>query len=92
VHPLGGQSGGQKLQLYRARRRADETVHPFLKKPVFQRLAPFPLRFTVCGLPAALSATARASVREPTFVGLKVTEIVQLALGCRELGLLFVWK
>jgi hypothetical protein len=25
VHSLGGQSGGQNLQLYRARRRADET-------------------------------------------------------------------
>jgi hypothetical protein len=44
---------------------------------------PVPLRGTVCGDPAALSVTATAALRAPAAVGLKVTEIVQLAPAAR---------
>jgi hypothetical protein len=40
---------------------------------------PVPVRATVCGLPAALSATAREALRAPVAEGVKVTLMVQLA-------------
>src|ERR1700758_3714370 len=48
-------------------------------------VVPVPLRETVCGLPAALSVTLRAALREPLAGGLKETLIVQLALAASEL-------
>src|SRR6516164_6403022 len=52
---------------------------------------PAPLRLAVCGLPGALSATESAAVRDPRWVGVNVTLIVQLAPGATELPQLFVW-
>lgn len=46
---------------------------------------PVPLRLTLCGLPAALSATVSLALIAPAAVGAKVTEIVQLALALRLL-------
>jgi hypothetical protein len=40
---------------------------------------PVPDKLTVCGLPGVLSEMDRVPVREPSAVGVKVTEIVQLA-------------
>jgi hypothetical protein len=51
---------------------------------------PVPDRETVCGLPAALSATLTVAVREPIASGVNVTLIVQLDPCARELGQLFV--
>ncbi len=45
---------------------------------------PVPLRLTVCGLPAALSATLRTPVRVPEEVGVNVTLRVQLAPPATE--------
>lgn len=42
-------------------------------------LAPVPLRATLCGEPVALSVMVRLPFRVPVAVGVKVTEIVQLA-------------
>jgi hypothetical protein len=42
-------------------------------------LAPVPLRATLCGEPVALSVMVSVPVRVPVVVGVKVTEIVQLA-------------
>ncbi len=42
-------------------------------------LAPVPLRATLCGEPVALSVIVRLPFRVPVAVGVKVTEIVQLA-------------
>lgn len=47
-------------------------------------VVPFPLSETCCGLPAALSVTLRAALREPIAPGLKVTLMVQLALAANE--------
>jgi len=62
-----------------------ELLCPTLTLPKF-RLAgetfttvPVPLRDTVCGLPAALSAIETEAARLPCAVGLKVTLMVQLA-------------
>ena len=55
---------------------------------------PVPLSAAVCGLPPALSEMLRAAVLEPAAVGVKVTEMVQLAPAARVLGLVgqvFVW-
>src|SRR6266536_774906 len=49
--------------------------------------APVPLSATVCGLPAASSATERLALRLPLAVGLKVTEIVHAAPAASVLGL-----
>jgi hypothetical protein len=46
---------------------------------------PVPVRFTVCGLPVALSAMVTAAVRVPGEVGVKVTLIVQLPPAATEL-------
>src|SRR5690242_4652688 len=40
---------------------------------------PVPVRLTLCGLPLALSVTARVAPRVPAAVGVKVTLIVQFA-------------
>src|SRR5207253_11305756 len=48
---------------------------------------PVPLRATLCGLPAALSATLRVPLRAPVAVGLNVTLMAQLALAARVEGL-----
>src|ERR1017187_1994176 len=45
---------------------------------------PFPLKATACGDPAALSVTVRSPTRAPALVGVKVTEIVQLAPAATE--------
>jgi len=52
---------------------------------------PVPVRLTVCGLPAALSAIDTAPVRVPLCVGLKVTLMVQLASAARLEPQVFVW-
>lgn len=52
--------------------------------------APVPDRFTVCGLPAALSATLSAPVRFPVVVGVNVTLMVQEEVAARMPGQLFV--
>ena len=44
---------------------------------------PVPERATVCGLPAASSATERVAVRAPPPLGVNVTLIVQLAPAAR---------
>ena len=41
-------------------------------------LTPVPVRFTLCGLPAASSVMVTAAVRVPLALGVKVTLIVQL--------------
>ena len=50
-----------------------------------------PLKLTVCGLPAALSATVSVPVRVPEVVGINVTLMVQLAPAATELPQLLVW-
>ena len=66
-------------------------VTPIACEPKFKlvgesfAVVPVPLRETVCGLPAALSVTLRAALREPLAVGLNVTLIVQLAPAASEL-------
>src|SRR5262245_51168718 len=52
---------------------------------------PAPASATVCGLPPALSVTERAPVRDPVAVGVKVTEIVQVADGDREVPQPLLW-
>jgi hypothetical protein len=54
-------------------------------------LLPVPVRLTVCGLLLALSVIVRVPVRVPPARGVKVTLIVQLALGVSELGHALVW-
>jgi hypothetical protein len=51
---------------------------------------PVPLKVSVCGLPAALSATLRAPVRVPLAVGVKGTLMVQLFPAARLVPQLFV--
>lgn len=46
-------------------------------------LTPLPLRGTVCGLPLPSSATLSVSVLGPSRLGVKVTEILQLAPEAR---------
>ena len=50
-----------------------------------------PVSDTLCGLPAALSATLMAPVRTPAAVGVKVTLIVQFAPAATLLPHVFVW-
>ena len=47
---------------------------------------PAPARLAVCGLPGALSEMDKVPVREPSTVGVKVTETVQLAPAPNVLG------
>lgn len=42
-------------------------------------VTPLPVSWSVCGLPAALSVTVSVPVRAPDAVGVKVTEMVQVA-------------
>ncbi len=51
---------------------------------------PVPVSHTLCGLPDALSATVTEPDRVPTAAGVKVTLMVQLAPGARELPQVFV--
>jgi hypothetical protein len=53
---------------------------------------PVPLRATVWGFWTALSAILRAPARVPAAVGLKVTEIVQLAPALMLLAQVLVWE
>jgi hypothetical protein len=53
---------------------------------------PVPESGTVCGLPAALSATARVADRFPVAAGLKLTLMVQLALAATLDPQLLVWE
>jgi hypothetical protein len=46
-------------------------------------IAPVPERGTVCGLPAALSVNERLALRVPAAEGVKITLMVQLALGLK---------
>jgi hypothetical protein len=52
---------------------------------------PVPMRTTPCGLPVALSVTARPPLRVPLPVGVKDTLIVQIAPTPMAEGQLFVW-
>jgi len=52
---------------------------------------PVPESATVCGLPAALSATLRFAARAPTAFGANFTLIAQLALAARLAGHVLVW-
>jgi nicotinamidase-related amidase len=54
-------------------------------------LVPVPNTVTLCVLPAALSVTVRAAVRDPLAVGVKVTLIEQLAPAATELPHVLVW-
>ena len=54
-------------------------------------VVPVPVRATVCGLPVALSVTVIAPVRAPAAVGVKITEIVQLAAGATDAPQVLVW-
>jgi len=49
---------------------------------------PLPLKLTVCGLPLALSVILSVSVLVPSALGVKVTEILQLAPAARVAGLI----
>ena len=51
---------------------------------------PVPFRLADCGLPAALSVTFSAPVREPLVDGVKVTLTLQLAFTARDVGQLLV--
>jgi hypothetical protein len=48
-------------------------------------VVPFPVRLTICGLPATLSELLTVAVRVPAVGGLNVTLIVQLAPAASEL-------
>ena len=50
-----------------------------------------PLKVTLCGEPAALSAMATEADRLPAAEGLKVTESVQLAAAASEVPQVLVW-
>ena len=52
---------------------------------------PVPVRFTVWGLPVALSVMVTVAVRVPGAVGVKVTLIVQFAPGTTVFAQLLVW-
>jgi len=52
---------------------------------------PVPVRLTLCGLPAALSATFSEAVRVPPVVGLKVTLMEQVAPAVTVDPQLFCW-
>ena len=52
---------------------------------------PLPLNAAVCGLPLALSVTARLAVRVPVAVGLNVALIVQLVPAARLAPQVWVW-
>src|SRR2546423_453115 len=56
----------------------------------FGATVPVPLSAAVCGLPAALSLTARLPVRPPVTVGAKLTLIVQLVPASRTAPQLLV--
>src|ERR1019366_7834109 len=60
------------------------------KLTVVAALVPVPVRVTVWGLPVALSVRARAAVRVPLAVAVKVTLMVQLAPAATELPQLLV--
>ena len=44
-------------------------------------LTPLPVKFSVCGLPAALSVMVKLPVLTPVAVGVKITLTVQLEAG-----------
>lgn len=70
------------------------TLPKFRVEGVREALAgdvPVPERLTLCGLPAALSATASVPPRAPATVGLKVTLAWQLAPAASVAPQLFVW-
>ena len=52
---------------------------------------PVPVRFTLCGLPLALSVRVTFAVRVPLAAGVKVTLIVQLAPAATLEPQLLVW-
>lgn len=53
---------------------------------------PVPVRVTVCGLPAALSAMVNVAVRLPAAAGVNVTLIVQVPPPASELPQVLVWE
>jgi hypothetical protein len=53
--------------------------------------APVPVRFTLCGLPVALSVRVTFAVRVPLAAGVKVTLIVQLPPAATLDPQLLVW-
>lgn len=70
------------------------TCWPLNVKLVAERLTagarPVPVRPTVCGLLEALSIIVTVPLRVPVVVGVKVAEMVQLALAASEAGQLLV--
>src|SRR5579862_9752723 len=53
---------------------------------IWLAVRPLPETETACGLPGAVSVMVTVAERVPAAVGVKVTPIVQLALGFRVLG------
>ena len=51
--------------------------------PDYSAYLPVPVRFEICGLLLALSATCRVPVLVPVAVGVKVTLILQVVLAAR---------
>jgi hypothetical protein len=54
------------------------------------RTTPVPCRLTTCGLSGALELTLKVPFLTPVAVGVKVTEIVQIVLGTKLVGQLWV--
>ena len=54
-------------------------------------VVPVPVRATVCGLPVALSVTVIAPVRAPAAVGVKITEMLQVAAAATDAPQVLVW-
>ncbi len=67
-----------------------EVVEP--EDVVKVKSSPVPVRAAVCGLSAILSEMLRLPVRVPPAVGLKVTEIVQLAPAFTVVPQVLVWE
>ena len=53
--------------------------------------SPVPVRATPCGLPGAVSITARFAMRDPPAVGVNFTLTVQVPTGAKAPPQLFVW-
>ena len=62
---------------------AAKTMLAGVKEAVTLAAVPVPVRVTFCGEPMVLSATLRDAVRVPVDDGLKLTVMVQLAVGAR---------
>src|SRR5581483_8819781 len=63
-----------------------------LGESVTAATTPVPVSVTVCGLFGALSETLTAAFRVPVAVGLKYTDILQLAPADTDVPQVFVWE